>query len=78
MAVARTVFGRIDAAFVSNAPSGFVEDAEKAGFEAFVTSRAVAMLVNAEKNRVGVAIEADFAHGLEIAGLLALAPKPVA
>ena len=78
MSVVRAVFCRIDLALIGYPPTAVVENAEKAGFVAFVASGLIAVLIDAQQDRVGIAIDTDFAHGLEIARLFALSPQTVA
>src|SRR6185437_2952404 len=78
MAVVRAVLRRIDLAFVAHAPISILEHAKEARLVALMAGGGVAVLIDAQQNRIGVAIDPDFAHRLEIARLLALAPQPVA
>src|SRR5579871_4694922 len=78
MAVARTVLGRFDAAGVHRMPSAVAPCAEKARLITLMAGGAVAVLFDRQQDCVAITIDADFVHGLVIAGFLALAPQPIA
>ena len=78
MAVAGSVLGRINFALVGDLPLTVVELAEEARLVAEMACGAIATLLDGDHDRVGVAIDPDFADDLEIAGFLALAPELVA
>src|SRR5579863_1228228 len=74
MTVAGTVFRGINFARIDGDPGVAVEAAEETGLEALVAGDLVAVLINAQEDGVGIAVEADFAHRLMVAGLFTLAP----
>src|SRR5216683_880981 len=76
--VVGAVLGRVDLAALDDTPLAAVEHAEEARLVALMACRAVAMLLDREQDRIRVAIDANLAHGLVVARLLALAPEPVA
>src|SRR5579884_1958145 len=78
MAVTGAVFRRIDLAQVGGLPASVAQHAEEAALVTFVARCAVAALLDTQEDRVSIAIDADFAHHLEISRFLALAPQAIA
>src|SRR6266851_2471408 len=78
MPVVGAVLGRVDFAALDDTPLAAIEHAEEARLVALMACGAVAMLLDREQDRIRVAIDANLAHGLVVARLLALAPEPVA
>src|SRR5690606_18207688 len=67
----------IDDGPVGLAVAGLVKSTVKAAFAPRMAGNS-AFLVDFIQNDVAVAVETDFVHDLDVAGLLSLAPQPVA
>jgi hypothetical protein len=52
-----------------------LEYTEETGFESFVTSGAVAVLINSQQDGISITIDPNLAHRLKIARLLSFAPQ---
>src|SRR6202521_409623 len=78
MAVAGTVLRGIDLARLDGLPFAVLKDPEVVAFIAEMAGGAVALLLNQQQDRIVVAVDSDFAHDLEVARFLALAPQTLA
>src|SRR5205807_3576590 len=76
MAVAGAIPGGIDLAFFRDRPLPIFEHAEEARLVTFMAGGLIALLIDAEHDRVFVAVDTNLADDLRVAGLLALAPQP--
>src|SRR5208282_2034645 len=75
MAVAGAVFRGIDLARVHGLPFAVREDPEVIALVPEMACGAVALLLDQQQDRVVIAVDSDFAHDLEVARFLALAPQ---
>src|ERR1700675_2946140 len=78
MAVAGAVLRGIDLARLDDLPFAVLEHPEVIALVPEMAGGAVALLFDHQQDRVVVAVDSDFAHHLEVARFLALAPQTAA